>query len=365
MISCSLLKLSQRSVERLEVFGRGKRVPHFGGVRAAGALDRVRHQPDRGIGDGGDAFGVISRLRLETCEEGLQSRVVALAVEAVDDRHAFGRRAGDVDEFLRIEGLRADDRGGHASRTQLSDKRTGGEEISGRVDGVRVVALDARDDRTELSVLQRIAVLVQDLNAVFRGRRQKTVHRRLAVVVVHRDGRDCLQAERLADIERRRSALRRPEVDEAEDIIAGAGDVGMHAVGRDHHDAGLLEHRRGRAAGGRIAAIDDEFHAVLADQLVGGEDGLVGLGLVVVADQRDLLAEHAASGVDVVDRHLRGDRSRFPVGRGRPGQRGLEADLDVGKGWAQRAKTQRERSREAERDPGPQQSSSFGHGLLP
>ena len=176
---------------------------------------------------------------------------------------------------------------------------------------------------------------------------EKAIHRRLAVVVVHRDGRDLLEAERLADIERRRRALRRPEVDEAEHVIAGPRDIGMHAIGRDHHHAGLLEYRRRRAARGRIAAVDDELHAVLADQLVGGEDRLVGLGLIVVDDKRELLTEHAAGRVDVVDRHLRGDRSRFAVGRGRSGERRLEADLDVGKGGAQRAKTERERAREA------------------
>ena len=110
--------------------------------------------------------------------------------------------------------------------------------------------------------------------------------------------------ERLADVQRGRRALRRPEMDQAEHVIAGRGDVGMHAVGRDHHHAGLLEHRRRGAARGRIAAVDHQLDAVFADQLVGGEDRLVGLGLVVIADEFELLPEHAAGGVDVLDRHL-------------------------------------------------------------
>ena len=106
-------------------------------------------------------------------------------------------------------------------------------------------------------------------------------------------------------------------MDQAEHVVAGAGDVGMHAIGRDHDDAGLLEHRRRRAAGRRIAAIDHQLDAVFADQLVGREDRLIGLGLVVIGDEFDLLAEHAAGGVDVLDRHGGRDLRRLAVGRRR------------------------------------------------
>ena len=47
---------------------------------------------------------------------------------------------------------------------------------------------------------------------------------------------------------------------------------------------------------------DDEDHAV-ADQLPGGGDRLVGIAEVVCLDQPRLLAEHAASGVEVGQCH--------------------------------------------------------------
>ena len=47
----------------------------------------------------------------------------------------------------------------------------------------------------------------------------------------------------------------------------------------------------------------DEFDAV-ADELVGDRDALLGIGHVVADDERDLLAEDAAGGVDVLDRLL-------------------------------------------------------------
>ena len=103
-------------------------------------------------------------------------------------------------------------------------------------------------------------------------------------------------------------------MDQSEHVIAGLGDIGMHAVGRDHHDACLLEHRRRGAAGGRIAAVDHQLHAVFADQLVGREDRLIGLGLVVIGDELELLAEHPAGGVDILDRHLGRDLCGFAVG---------------------------------------------------
>ena len=106
---------------------------------------------------------------------------------------------------------------------------------------------------------------------------------------------------------------------EAEDVIAGKSDVGMHAIGNDRRDARVLEYRRRSAAGGGITAVDNQFHAVFADQLVCGEDRLVGLGLVVIGDETQLLADHAAGIIDVFDRHLGGDLRRLAVGGGESG----------------------------------------------
>ena len=158
--------------------------------------------------------------------------------------------------------------------------------------------------------------------------------------------------QRLADIQRRRGALRRSEMDQAKHVVAGRGDVGMHAIGGDHHHAGLLEHRRRGAAGGRIAGIDHQLDAVFADQLVGGEDRLVGFGLIVIGDEFQLLPEHAAGSIDVFDRHLRGDLRRLAVGGRRAGQRHLEADLDVGMRRHHGGGAERGRRRRDQEQPG-------------
>ena len=163
-----------------------------------------------------------------------------------------------------------------------------------------------------------------------RSRFEEAVHGGLAVVVIHGDGGDLLQPQRLADIERGGRALRRAEMHEAEHVVARASDIGMHAIGRDHHDAGLLEYRSGGASRCGIAAIDDELDAIFADQLVGGEDRLVRFGLIVISDELQFLSEHAAGRVDVLDRHLAGDLGGFAVGGRRARQWHLESDLDIG-----------------------------------
>jgi len=104
----------------------------------------------------------------------------------------------------------------------------------------------------------------------------------------------------------------------------------MHAVSGDHHHAGFLEDRRGGAAGRRIAGIDHEFDAVLTDQLVGGKNSLIWLGLIVIADELQLWPSTPPRGVDFVDRQLRGNHSRLSVGRRKAGERRLESDFDLG-----------------------------------
>ena len=80
--------------------------------------------------------------------------------------------------------------------------------------------------------------------------------------------------------------------------------LGLVEDGADHRDAVLLRHRRGRQAVGRSDFAEDARPPVLVDEF--GDHGLrfLGLALIVFDDDADLLAEHAAAGVDGVDGHV-------------------------------------------------------------
>ena len=71
----------------------------------------------------------------------------------------------------------------------------------------------------------------------------------------------------------------------------------------DHENPCLLVHLRGRDRGVRAPVAGDEDDAV-TDQLAGERHRLIGIAEVVAHDQLDFLAEHAALGVEVLDRHL-------------------------------------------------------------
>ena len=66
------------------------------------------------------------------------------------------------------------------------------------------------------------------------------------------------------------------------------------------------------------------------DQLVCGRDGLLALAIVVGRDQLDLLAEHAAPGVEIGDRKLGAFLRSTPRPGVGAGHRRREADPDFG-----------------------------------
>src|SRR5438270_507436 len=115
----------------------------------------------------------------------------------------------------------------------------------------------------------------------------------LTVIVVHGDDGHPFELEIVAHEFRTRASLRRTEVNAAEDIIAAACDVGMYTVGGDEGHARTLKDRRRRAPRRGVAPGDSKFHAILADELVRGEDSLLGLRLIVVGHELDALPEHA------------------------------------------------------------------------
>ena len=145
-----------------------------------------------------------------------------------------------------------------------SDQWSRGEEIAGHIDDVGIIALDARDNGAELAILERVAVFAQHLDAELVDRALEALKGRLPIVVVHGHDGDALESEIVTDEFRRRAPLRRTKVDAAKDVIAGARDVGVHSVGRNERNTGLLEDGGSGATGGRVASGYRKFHAVLA-----------------------------------------------------------------------------------------------------
>jgi len=65
-----------------------------------------------------------------------------------------------------------------------------------------------------------------------------------------------------------------------------------------------LDDRDDRHGGAGRRAADDGDDAIILDQARGEGPRLVGVAAVVIEEELDLLAEHAAGGVDLVDRHV-------------------------------------------------------------
>ena len=168
--------------------------------------------------------------------------------------------------------------------------------------------------------VQRLVGLVGDALAVGR---LVVEHRDLGVLVVLDDvgaDRRALHVVAAAGAEHRGVAL-------------GGRVVGQLDVGRgrgDLQDLGFLVdvRRRDRAARAVVAGHEDDL---VGDQLVGDGGRLLGIAGIVADLQHELLAVHAAGGVDVLDRHLRAALHLLAEGGILAGHRPDRRDLDLRK----------------------------------
>jgi len=85
-----------------------------------------------------------------------------------------------------------------------------------------------------------------------------------------------------------------------------------------------------------VLGTDEQREAIDAVTAHGRAGELLGTGVgggrspVVIGDQFDFLPQHAAGGVNILNRHRRCNLRGLAVGRRRTCQRRLEADFDVG-----------------------------------
>ena len=80
---------------------------------------------------------------------------------------------------------------------------------------------------------------------------------------------------------------------------------------RHHYDAGSFSGRKRHAAFAGTEWPDDRHHLVVLGELAHADHRLLGLACRIERDDLELLAVDAARGVDLFDRHLRGDLIGF------------------------------------------------------
>jgi len=140
--------------------------------------------------------------------------------------------------------------------------------------------------------------------------------------------------------------------------------VQQHGAGgrRDERDVVLGQVRQDGLRVRRGAAHEQRHHLVVLDQLSSVFARQLGLELVVERDQLDLLAAHAALGVDVVEVKAHADQRLAHAGRHRAGDGGGLADQDLRLRGAGRGPQQaRGRGGETQRS----KSSNPGHARIP
>ena len=87
------------------------------------------------------------------------------------------------------------------------------------------------------------------------------------------------------------------------------------------------ERRHGRGHRGRPGA-ENRRDLVDVDQFAGGPDACFGAGLVVLADQSNTAAKHAAGFVDLLDHAARDLGHHWAIGAAGPGERRQGGELD-------------------------------------
>src|ERR1700757_5106043 len=142
-----------------------QRIAYLDWVENTGARDGIGHQADCRIDAGADVFSGIAGAPLKFREIFLELGRIAIAIEPAHDIHAFHRWTCDLDELLGVERLRSDDWRADTRGAKLSHQGRGGEKVSGDIDHVGIVSLDARDNRAKLAIFERVCVFAKHLDA--------------------------------------------------------------------------------------------------------------------------------------------------------------------------------------------------------
>ncbi len=261
-------------------------------------------------------FRILDDFREPGREEHGVERAVGGFTSLVDQlvrrvRAAAGNEADVELLFLRL--LQDDrelfDRGGYEQR--VAARRLDLGELRGEVGGLRIHRLRDADLNT---------VLLQHLREFLAGTDAEVV------VGVEEVG---LLDVHLLDQRLEGDRFHRGGRADAEDVgIAGRGDLARGRGLHDHRNLVFLKLRHHGERERRAPRADHERHAVFLDELFDGADGFRRIRLVVLYDELDLLAQHAACPVDLVFRDA-GTLRHIVAGRGEcAGERLGDTDLD-------------------------------------
>ena len=219
--------------------------------------------------------------------------------------------------------------GSHAELPQLprEDREIVVESEIG-ADDVGARRFDREHDGREILALVGIALVDRDLGAELVERGRKRFEAAHAEGVGGMDDRPVLLAQRLDAVGGDHAAgigVVRPEADQP-----GIAHLGQRRIGAAEADGltRLQDIGRHRVVLRRADRADEGDDVGLRGELREGEHGARIGRLVVLGDEFDLFAEHAAGFVDPVERDLRAGQRIFAVVRGRAGDGQHHADLD-------------------------------------
>ena len=306
-------------------------------LAGASAPHRVDEQGDAVMGVAAEGVHRLAGRFLDDLRVFLQERLLRVAVgqlvgdeqRRAGDQHAFGGRTGQVEIALRRGAVALVERDVEAELGEVA-----GDDGRALADiGVqhRVEPLDGADRRQlgrHVAVARAVAFLGDDLDVVVAGDLVAALDHRHGIAALAGDDGDAVVAARLhvgEDLGAGHAVgvrrLEHPLVDRLDDLDA--------ARKRDERDLGILEdgdHGHG-VAGARAA---DHGHDLVFLDEAGGEGARrARVAGVIVDDEADLLAVHAAGLVDALDVEL----ERLALGLAeegrRPGGRQDAADEDL------------------------------------
>ena len=242
---------------------------------------------------------------------------------------AFRRRAADGNQRGRFPAVAAENRHRQSELPRLQNNQPDFRVIAGHKNAVGILRLDGGQLRVEILVTAAVILFRRDFSAAAGKAVLEKFRQAEAVIAFHvRQHRDGIQLERLAREIRHDRALERINEAHAENVIAGFGDLGIGGRGRNHRNPVLLADRRGFERARRRDFAEHRHDAVAGNQLAHHRRRLAGLRLVVLGEQLNFFAEHAARRVEVVNRQRRAFVRRLPEGRLAAGQRRELADFD-------------------------------------
>ena len=203
--------------------------------------------------------------------------------------------------------------------------------VAGDEDELRLLALDVRELRLEVLIALRVRLVRHDRPAhALEGLGEVVRQTHAVVVLVVAEDRGLREMLRLLRELRDDHPLEGIDVADAEDVVADLRDLGIGGGGTDHRHARVLADRgRGQTPAARHLA-QHRDDAVLRDELVDGGRRFLGLALVVLHQNVDLLAADAALRVQVVHEELDPVLGRDPERGGGSRQRAVLPDLDLG-----------------------------------